>query len=129
MGTMSEWIEANKFAAAFMIAMAIGRGLMFPDFRYSGLSVMIIQLVFPAALLLPLFLWKSSGSNLWAFASCGSVAIIVSQLIAVLIYVWSGGPDKFDIVSQAIFGQSLVAMLLLFWMLLCVARFVMRWQT
>ncbi len=111
---MRSWLAEHRYVVAYVLVLSLLRGVVLPDFRYGEISVVGIQLLYPIMLLLPLLLHRGLISRYVPYATLGVAGIALSSVLGLASYIHWAGIKSFDIVSRAIFGQSLIAMLALF---------------
>ena len=104
-----------RYLIYYVIGLSVLRGLAVPDFRYGAFSVAVIQVAYPALLLLPLLIGKGVHPGYWGYLLLGFAGIVLSQIVAVSRYTLESGVDAgLDAVTGAIFILSIAAMTILF---------------
>lgn len=103
-----------RYLIYYIIGISILRGLAVPDFRYGVFSVAVIQIAYPALLLLPLLIGKRVPPGYWGYLLLGVAGIVLSEIVAISRYVLEFGSGALDSVSDAVIIASFAAMTILF---------------
>lgn len=116
-----------RYLVCYIIGISVLRGLAVPDFRYGAFSVAIIQVAYPALLLLPLLAGKGVHPGYWGYLLLGVAGIVVSEIVAIGRYVLEFGGGALDSVSGAVIIASFAAMTVLFAVML--ALVISYWKS
>lgn len=75
----------------FLLVIGIGRGIVFPDYRF-GPNAIIIPFVTPALMAVLAFYWANRYSESKVLLLVvGMVAVYLSEIVGLIVYGWSAG--------------------------------------
>jgi len=115
MDSVSQLILANRSLIVIVIAIAVIRGVLVPDFRYGLQSVLMIQVVFPFVLLAVLVVKADVNHHFGQGVGICILAIVLSQIVAIIHYSLVAGQEELvDPVTHSVFLGSFIAQLVLF---------------
>lgn len=102
-------VQFSKQLVLYVLVVSLVRGIVFPDFRYDMVSIVLIQVVYPIALFAPMIM-RLHGEHFWSYYFLCLGGIVIAALVALFRYYLEAGKENVtEQVSVAILSLSFVA--------------------
>jgi hypothetical protein len=109
MVSLLDSIQFSKQLVLYVLVISLVRGIVFPDFRYDMVSIVLIQVVYPVALFAPMIM-RLHGEHFWGYYFLCLGGIVIAALVALFRYYLEAGKENVtEQVSVAILSLSFVA--------------------
>lgn len=109
MVSLLDSMQFSKQLVLYVLVISLVRGIVFPDFRYDMVSIVLIQVVYPVALFAPMIM-RLHDEHFWGYYFLCLGGIVIAVLVALFRYYLEAGKENVtEQVSVAILSLSFVA--------------------
>ncbi|HQU16155.1 MAG TPA: hypothetical protein PLO69_08620 [Gammaproteobacteria bacterium] len=84
---------SSRLLVLYVLVLSLARGLLFPDFRHGVISIIVIQIIYPAVLFAPMIM-KLHGEHFWGYYFICIWGIMLAALVALIRYYFLAGREN-----------------------------------
>ncbi len=102
-------MQFSKWLVFYVLVISLIRGIIFPDFRYDMVSIVLIQVVYPVTLFAPMIM-RLHGKHFWSYYFLCLGGIAIAALVALFRYYLEAGKENMtEQISVTILSLSFFA--------------------